>query len=147
MLKKMICKRTKVLSLIAVTIVAVIQSSRIAAEEVFYDKAPVLSSRPLYETKTVPMTSEQCDDEESDAKSLPESSSAKGLVETIREKPRQDHAKDPQPHCQTITRYESQEKIVAYKIRYKYGNEIYERRMDRDPGSFVKVRVRLDPRP
>ena len=97
MLKKMICKRTNVLSLIAVTIVAVIPASQTAAEEVFYDKAQVLSSRPLYETKTVPMTSEQCDDTESDAKLLSESSSAKGLVEAIRENPRQDHVKDPQP--------------------------------------------------
>ncbi len=142
----MICKRTKILSLIAVTIAAVIPASRTAAEEVFYDNAPVLSSRPLYKTKTVPMTSEQCDDAENDAKLLSESSSAKGLVEAIRENPRQDHVKDPQPRCQTITRYESQEEIVAYKVRYEYGNKISERRMDREPGQFVRVRVRLDPR-
>ena len=147
MLKKMTCTRTKILSLIAVTIVAVIPASQTAAEEVFYDSARVISTKPLYATRTVPITSKQCDYEESDATIQSENSSAKGLVDAIRGSAQGQDTAERQPQCQTITRFESQEEIVAYKVRYEYGREIYERRMDRDPGEFVRVRVRLDPRP
>ncbi len=147
MLKKMICERTTILLLIAVTIVAVIPASQTAAEEVFYDNAQVISTKPLYATRTVPITSEQCDFEDSDANAQSESSSAKGLVDAIRDSVKGQDTAQRQPQCQTITLFESQEEIVAYKVRYEYGREIYERRMDRDPGEFVRVRVRLDPRP
>lgn len=139
--------KTTAWTLITATIAAALPLSQTVAEEVFYDKAQVISTKPLYETTTVPITSEQCDFEESDANSQSENSSAKGLVDAIRGSAQERDTAERQPQCQTITRYDSREDIVAYKVRYQYGNEIYERRMDSKPGEFVRVRVRLDPRP
>ncbi len=134
-------------TLITATIAVALPLHQAVAEEVFYDIAPVISTKPLYETKTVPITTEQCDHEDNDATNQSEKSSTKGLIDAIRGSGQRYAAEKHQPHCQTITRYESQEEIVTYKVRYEYGDEVYERRMDRDPGEFVRVRVRLDPRP
>lgn len=133
-------------TLITATIAA-LHLHQAVAEEVFYDKAPVISTKPLYETRTVPITTEQCDHEDNDATNQSEKSSTIGLIDAIRGGGQRHAAENHQPRCRAITRYESREEVAAYKVRYQYGNEIYERRMDSDPGAFVRVRVRLDPTP
>ncbi len=147
-------KRLVPISVIAMaSAISVVQAG---AEEVFYDKARVISATPLFESITVPVTTEQCNHEKSGDEpafesSVPDTdrdrSSGNTLVDAIRANPKRHPAKRPELRCQTITRNKLQEEIVAYKVRYEYGNEIYERRMDRDPGQFVRVRVRVDPRP
>ena len=44
-----------------------------------------------------------------------------------------------------VKHYESRDEIVGYDVRYRYANEVYVRRMDRDPGEQVRVRVQLSP--
>jgi uncharacterized protein YcfJ len=40
---------------------------------------------------------------------------------------------------------EGKERIVGYRVTYRYGESEYIRTMERDPGARMRVRVRLDP--
>jgi uncharacterized protein YcfJ len=48
-------------------------------------------------------------------------------------------------HCETEQRVSYEEKIVAYKVRYKYRGQVYNTRMNQHPGDRIKVRVSVTP--
>ena len=39
----------------------------------------------------------------------------------------------------------NREQIIAYRVRYEYGGDIFVRRMQKHPGQRVLVRVNLTP--
>ncbi len=47
--------------------------------------------------------------------------------------------------CETNYHTETEEKIVGYKVRYRYKGEHYRTRMDHHPGKRIKVAVQVSP--
>ncbi len=47
--------------------------------------------------------------------------------------------------CTVVNTYEQEERLVGYRVRYRYAGETYRTRMDRDPGDRLRVRVRVTP--
>ncbi len=123
------------------------------AGETWTDTARVIEVKPLYSTENIPVEQEVCSMEtDRDVVSAAQSTDSNDaesndLVRSIYRDIELSRASESVYRCRIFTRLEQRETIVAYKVRYEYGNEIYERRMDQNPGGFIKVRVRLDPRP
>lgn len=55
------------------------------------------------------------------------------------------HHRHGKRHCESYTRYESRQEIVGYKVKYKYKGKTFKTRTDYDPGSYINVRVSVDP--
>lgn len=140
-------------SLVAAVAVFLSVAHHANAGETWVDKARVIDVEPLYSTKHIPVEQEVCSTEQdTDVVSVHHSngthdSDSDDLVGAIYRDIEVRRVSEPVYRCHTITRLEQRETIVAYKVRYEYGNEIYERRMNEEPGPFVRVRVRLDPQP
>ena len=47
--------------------------------------------------------------------------------------------------CKVYTDYREEERIVGYNVRYRYNNDTYTTRTDRDPGDTIKLRVAVTP--
>lgn len=47
--------------------------------------------------------------------------------------------------CRDVDEYYTEERIVGYRVTYRYRGENYVTRMDRDPGDEIRVRVSVDP--
>lgn len=47
--------------------------------------------------------------------------------------------------CHTVDERRFEEQIAGYRVTYRYGGETYTTTMDRDPGSSLRVRVRVTP--
>lgn len=48
---------------------------------------------------------------------------------------------EPVERCEIQHHYYEEERIVGYDVKYRYNGRMYRTRMDRDPGSRVRVRV------
>lgn len=60
--------------------------------------------------------------------------------------------RQPQParyqtvqHCETVTRYDDEERLVGYQVTYRYNGEEFTVRADQDPGDRIRLRVSHDP--
>lgn len=51
----------------------------------------------------------------------------------------------PQETCRTSYERSVVEEISAYDVTYEYAGQLFSKRMDRDPGNSVQVRVALEP--
>lgn len=49
--------------------------------------------------------------------------------------------------CTTEYELRERERVEGYRVSYRYGDDVYETRMDREPGVTIPVRVRLEPLP
>ena len=47
--------------------------------------------------------------------------------------------------CETVDRYEQQQQLVGYRVKYRYEGQIYYTETDEHPGKFIPVRVRVTP--
>ncbi|MCZ6641108.1 MAG: glycine zipper 2TM domain-containing protein [Gammaproteobacteria bacterium] len=47
--------------------------------------------------------------------------------------------------CTVVNTYDQEERLVGYRVRYRYAGETYSTRMNRDPGDRLRVRVRVTP--
>jgi len=47
--------------------------------------------------------------------------------------------------CRTVDNYHTEERVVGYKVQYRYDGKQYWTQTDRDPGSQIKVRVSVQP--
>lgn len=47
--------------------------------------------------------------------------------------------------CEVTERYREEEQIAGYYVTYRYNGRTYTTEMDRDPGSFLRVRVDVAP--
>jgi len=50
---------------------------------------------------------------------------------------------EPVERCRVEHEYYERERLVGYDVKYRYNGEVYHARMDRDPGSTVRVRVNV----
>lgn len=49
--------------------------------------------------------------------------------------------------CTTEYELRERERTDGYRVSYRYGESVYETRMQREPGATIPVRVRLEPLP
>lgn len=47
--------------------------------------------------------------------------------------------------CETVDRYEQEQQLVGYRVKYRYEGQEYYTRTDSHPGKFIPVRVRVTP--
>ena len=135
-----------------IAVMMAVLTPAVMAGETYLDKARVLHAQPLYRTRTVPIRTEVCDFESD----VPPEDIEAGLlgntrlndpsmtlVDALRRDVELRQPEKPSYRCHMVTRAESRQEIIAYQVRYQYGETVYERRMDQDPGDFVWVRVKL----
>ncbi len=47
--------------------------------------------------------------------------------------------------CRIYDDYYEEERITGYRVRYRYNNETFTTRMDREPGDTIKIRMAISP--
>ena len=45
------------------------------------------------------------------------------------------------PECRNVTRYETREKTVGWRVTYRYAGRVYVQRMKEKPGQRIRVRI------
>ena len=55
------------------------------------------------------------------------------------------HHVDVEEHCRVVDTYHEEERIVGYRVRYRYHGHDFTRRMDHDPGKWLRIRVTVTP--
>jgi len=58
---------------------------------------------------------------------------------------RNNHYSVQERRCEVSYDVEHEEKLVGYRVTYRYGGETYRTRLDHDPGDRLKVRVSVEP--
>ena len=53
--------------------------------------------------------------------------------------------RDTEEVCRVYQDYHEEDRVVGYKVRYRYNNETYSTRTDVDPGDTIKLRLALSP--
>ncbi|HLT63331.1 MAG TPA: glycine zipper 2TM domain-containing protein [Pseudohongiella sp.] len=48
-------------------------------------------------------------------------------------------------HCEQVTQYRDEERLIGYQVRYRYNGEEFSIRTDYDPGDRIRLRVSHDP--
>jgi uncharacterized protein YcfJ len=48
-------------------------------------------------------------------------------------------------HCRVRTDYVEEERLLGYRVTYRYRGETFTTEMDHEPGRFIPVRVRVTP--
>lgn len=48
-------------------------------------------------------------------------------------------------HCEIRQEYHEEDRIIGYRVRYRYNDETYATRTDIDPGDTIKVRIAISP--
>ncbi len=48
-------------------------------------------------------------------------------------------------HCEAVTRYRDEERLIGWQVRYRYNGEEFSVRTDQDPGDRIRLRVSHDP--
>ena len=48
-------------------------------------------------------------------------------------------------HCETVDRYEQEQQLVGYRVKYRYEGQTYYTQTTEHPGKFLPVRVRVSP--
>ncbi|MDH3638261.1 MAG: glycine zipper 2TM domain-containing protein [Gammaproteobacteria bacterium] len=52
---------------------------------------------------------------------------------------------EPIERCETRHEHHSEERIVGYKVKYRYNGRVYRTRMDQHPGDRIPLRVNVTP--
>ncbi len=52
---------------------------------------------------------------------------------------------EPVERCEIRRDYYDEERLMGYRVTYRYGGNTYHTRMDHDPGDRLRVRVRVEP--
>ena len=126
-------------------LLAILLAGPLRATEVFYDYADVTSVHPVVEHTAPATAARRCRSAAPPASRNPKVVAAEGegiatLVEALRAE--LDGLNDA-VSCRSAAA--SEQTIVGYRVTYRYGNTEYVRMMERDPGTRMRVRVRLDP--
>jgi uncharacterized protein YcfJ len=48
-------------------------------------------------------------------------------------------------HCETVDRYEQEQQLVGYRVKYRYEGQTYYTQTTEYPGKFIPVRVKVSP--
>ena len=129
---------------------AILTTATVAARagDVDFDVADVEWVRPVTRSVAVPIAETVCDAQDEDVAAPngdiridhPDISLADAIrLETIRAPAR--------PRCRLMKRTHYRDEIVAYRVRYRYAGEDYERQLSYDPGEQLRVRVEVSAGP
>jgi uncharacterized protein YcfJ len=102
--------------------------------------APVLKVEPIIETHYEPVTRKVCTEPDESAREF--SAVAATIGEDVR---RQTVLWQQQHSCKTVTEKRARERVVAYRVTYRYGAETETTRLSYDPGERMAVNVSLSP--
>ncbi|MDJ0927915.1 MAG: hypothetical protein QNJ73_09715 [Gammaproteobacteria bacterium] len=138
-------------TLASATLAILVLATPVAAE-VFYDEARVIDTERIYEPRQVPVQVQQCGYEKPstpapvDPATLGDAKSVDPGVDLLGALYREIELREPPAdvyRCRMVTRMETKEEFVGYRVRYEYGGRIYERRVAEHPGGTIRVAVRL----
>lgn len=102
--------------------------------------APVLKVEPVMQTRYEPVTREVCTEPDASARQF------NAVAATIGEDIRQQNRLWQQlRRCDTVTEQHPRERIVGYRVTYRYGAETKTTRLSYDPGDRMPVNVSLSP--
>ncbi len=48
-------------------------------------------------------------------------------------------------HCETVDRYDEEQQLVGYRVKYRYEGQTYYTRTAEHPGKHIRVRVKVSP--
>ena len=122
--------------------------------ETYVDYAPVVRVEEVYETYNEPVKREECTFERTSqqrqedrklAGDVRQRTPGFSLAQAIRFDAEHVRSQQPAQRCRMVTKYESHERVAAYKVTYRYNGATYVKQMSYHPGDEVKVRVRVDP--
>ena len=102
--------------------------------------APVLKVEPIIETRYEPVTREVCTAPDESAREF--NKVAASIGEDIR---RQVRLWQQQHSCRNVTEQRARERVVGYRVTYRYGGETATTRLSYDPGERMPVNVSLSP--
>lgn len=124
---------------------AVLLAGPLRASEIFYDYADVTSVRPVVERTAPAIAAGSCRAAAPPGKPDRQTVAAEGegiatLVQALRAE--LDHLSEA---ASCLSTGEEAHSIVGYRVTYRYGDTEYVRTMERDPGTRMRVQVRLDP--
>jgi uncharacterized protein YcfJ len=135
-------------------------------QEIFYDKARVINVKPIVEIVEVPVEDRECWTEEVTGTRHRNNSGAGHQVgrgdgkkvatvagtiigaavgNEMGKKQRHQPYAHTEHHCRVSEEYYEEERIRGYQVTYRYGGETFMTEMDRDPGKFLRLRVKLTP--
>jgi len=114
-----------------------------SAEEFVYDDARVIHVEPIVETVTVPSRSVECSPAiPAEAGDLRAADASLDLVTAIRT----EAARPPQEdRCVERVEHRTGERVVGYRVHYRYAGDDYEEMVDEHPGERLRVRVSVSP--
>lgn len=141
--------------LLNITFVLAPQGAAAEDQHVFYDYAPVLETTPILQPVSVPVQQQQCRNMRLSAGSHSDlvalagdvRASAPGITLGNAIRQGRPSTSTTSLRCETIQTYETRQRVVAYQVRYRLGDDVFVRRMPHDPGDRVRVRVQLHPQP
>ena len=58
-----------------------------------------------------------------------------------RQRPTVEHVR----RCETVDRYEQQQQLTGYRVKYRYEGKTYYTQTTEHPGKFIRVRVKVSP--
>lgn len=108
-----------------------------ASENVRYDYAQVLSVSPIYEVQRTSAVKRACDNRD-----LPHGTALTRVMSSVR-----DRLAAGQVGCKMVTVENETRHVVAYDVDYIYRGSKFRTRMDRDPGSRLRIRISITPTP
>lgn len=120
------------------------------AGEIFFDEARVLESEPVYETRVTPRRVQECGYEESTEPRAANPAvlgnaraNTGSITDALRADMRLRMPTEPAYRCHMVTRMDSNDELIGYRVRYEYADRVYESHIGEAPGDTIRVRVRL----
>lgn len=127
----------------AVFALLLLAASPAPGDEVAYDQAPVLWVEPLTETVTRAVSERVCPPPAAGTLGdLRAAAPGLDLAAAIRAEAQRPPAR---PACFDRPGTDTGERIVGYRVGYRYGGDSYVRTMREHPGEAVRVRVSVRP--
>lgn len=109
------------------------------ADGAVFDTAQVIGVEPMLHRIPTQVADTRCETTLADGRRL--DGLYAGLDEAIGGEARRQQSS----RCREIRRTVYEEQISGYRVRYRYGDSIYERVMSHDPGPTLRVRVSVRP--
>jgi uncharacterized protein YcfJ len=102
--------------------------------------APVLKTEPITETVTIPVQRTACTDPAESSREF------RDVAPTIGEDIRNEiRLWEQHRSCRKITLSQSQERVIGYRVTYRYRGHTGTTRLSHDPGDHIPIDISLSP--
>jgi len=109
------------------------------ADGAVFDTAQVIGVEPMLRRIPTQVADTRCEPALADGRRLD------GLYGGLDEAIGAEARRQQNSRCREIRRTVFEEQISGYRVRYRYGESVYERVMPHDPGPTLRVRVSVRP--